>query len=246
MKKMIFIIGTGRSGTHLIGRTVSSHPKIDGFIEHPNFFILSALIGAFQDIAPFSMETMLKKRLAKRYLKELEQNPMDFVMDKSHANIWIAEYLAKKIPNSLFVGVYRDALPTVSSMLKHKDVMRWYKILPQARKNRFLGITDANKKSFRNFSIEEKCVQRWASHREELFRLRQVLPKDRYMLIKYEEFMNKPGEFLQELASFIGIDNSFEYEKLEEESLDKWKSNLGKTQIKNVLTQVELFENGIT
>ena len=171
---------------------------------------------------------------------------MDFVMDKSHANIWIAEYLAKKIPNSIFVGVYRDALPTVSSMLKHKDVMRWYKILPQARKNRFLGITDANKKSFRNFSIEEKCVQRWASHREELFRLRQVLPKDRYMLIKYEEFMNKPGEFLQELASFIGIDNSFEYEKLEEESLDKWKSNLGKTQIKNVLTQVELFENGIT
>ena len=37
-KKLIFIGGTGRSGTHLIGRTIASHPEIVGRIETKNTF----------------------------------------------------------------------------------------------------------------------------------------------------------------------------------------------------------------
>jgi hypothetical protein len=234
MKKIIFIIGTGRSGTHLIGRTVASHPDIEGHIENPNHFMLSAYIAAYQDILPNFITQQLKRNLVKRYNALLSASHHNFILDKSHANIWLAEYLTNAMPNALFVGVLRDPLPTVSSMMQHKDVMSWYKKIPQRWPNRFLGITKDNVACFRKLSLEQKCVLRWQSHKRELIRLQNVIPAKRLMLINYEEFLIDPGPHLDKLANFIEIENRYQYESLQLESLDKWQNGLSPLQLENI------------
>ncbi len=234
MKKLIFIIGTGRSGTHLIGRTIASHPDVEGHIEDPEHFVLSSYIAAYQDVLPSFLVYPFKMLLVRRYKKLLKNTSAEYILEKSHTNIWLAEFLHKEIPNAVFVGVLRDVLPTVSSMLEHKHVMSWYKKLPQNRVNRFLGITKENVEGFKGLSNVEKCVLRWQSHKRELARLENILPPERLKVINYESFMNTPEDHLQELANFIKIDNRYQFEKLKLESLDKWKNTLTVSQIRNI------------
>lgn len=234
MKKIIFILGTGRSGTHLIGRTIASHPEIEGHIENPDHFMLSAYIAAYQDLVPGFATYPFKRLLLHKYKRLLNTTRYNFILDKTHPNIWLAEFLYKHLPNAVFIGVVRDVLPTVASMMQHEDVMGWYKKIPQGRPNRFLGISKDNLSQFRNLSTLEKCVYRWQSHKNELERLQSTLSPSRMMIVNYEKFMNTPDEHLQELAAFIKIENRYNFEKLKKESLEKWKSTLSNSEIESV------------
>jgi hypothetical protein len=65
----------------------------------------------------------------------------NFYLDKSHPNIWIADKIKEEFPEAKFVGIERNPFATVSSMLKHRGVMKWHrdwKSFPVP--NRFLGI----------------------------------------------------------------------------------------------------------
>jgi len=233
MKKIIYVIGTGRSGTHLLGRTIGSHPLIEGHIEDPEFFHPAVNIAVKQDIAGKGYIALQKRRLLWNYKKLLRRTSSNYILEKSHPVIWFSEYLMRKLDNSLFIGIIRNPYQTVSSMLNHSGVLSWYSALPQDKPNRFLGITRENKSFFKDLPIESKCTYRWISHREELYRLQKVL-KDRYFLFQYDDFLLNHEEQLDQLSTFLNIENRFSSEELKTTSLDKWKSFLSPEQIKNI------------
>lgn len=233
MKKIVFVIGTGRSGTHLLGRTISSHPLIEGHIEDPSLFHPAVNIAVKQDIVSPVYIAIQKFRLAKKYKSLLRNSSADILLEKSHPVLWYADYLKRKVPGSYFAGIIRNPFQTVSSMLNHEGVMEWYSKLPQDKPNRFLGITKENKSYFKDLPMESKCAYRWISHRKELTRLKDIL-KDRYLLFEYDDFLNHLDRYLEELSEFIGVDNRFSPEHLKMESLEKWKDYLTKKQIQNI------------
>ena len=232
MTKIIFVSGTGRSGTHLIGRVLSTNKLINGRIEEPYTFKLITRIASRKDLQTNLVNNILLFLLKIR-LRKIIKKSSSIILEKSHPSIWLFEDLVKMIPNSLFIGVYRDVYPTVSSMINHKGVLSWYNKLPQNKKNNFLGITDKNKKQFNGLSIEEKCTLRWLSHKNELFRLKNKYP-ERFILINYEDFINNMDNNLIHLSDFLNIKNSFIPEKINLKSLNKWKSHLSFDQIQNI------------
>jgi len=238
MQKLIFISGSGRSGTHLIGRAISSHSQIEGRIEDPKTFGLITRLGTTQDLKHSLYNWALRALLYTRLNKILNETNLH-ILEKSHPSIWLFDKFASKFPNAFFIGVWRDVEPTVSSMLEHGGVLTWYDRLPLDRPNRFLGITELNKAEFRNYSIEEKCALRWLSHKNELFRLKQVYP-DRFHLIKYEEFMESPEAHLSAIALKLDLPNEFEPEKFNMDSLHKWKETLSVEQVKMIHKVVHL------
>ena len=233
MKKIIYIMGTGRSGTHLLGRTVSSHPLIEGHIEDPDYFHPAVNIAVKQDISSQWYIGIQKYRLLRKYKSLIKQSSSDFILTKSHPVIWFSEYLMNKLDNALFIGIIRNQYQTVSSMLNHSGVQEWYSMLPQNKPNRFLGITEENKSYFNDFPLESKCAYRWLSHKKELQRLQNVL-KDRYLLFDYDDFVTHLDDHLQKISDFLNIENQFNPEALKTESLDKWRSYLTKEQIQHI------------
>lgn len=233
MKKIIFVLGTGRSGTHLLGRTISSHPLIEGHIEDPKLFHPSVNIAVKQDISSKIYIDIQKHRVIRKYKKVIKNSSAEILLDKTHPVIWFAEYLMNKLPNSQFVGIIRNSYQTVSSMLNHPGVLNWYETLPLDKPNRFLGITEENCSFFKDLPIESKCAYRWVSHKKELQRLQSVL-KERYILFDYDNFLINMDENLEKLSDFLKIKNEFNPEALKTESLDKWKSFLSKEQISNI------------
>lgn len=173
--KLIFCAGTGRSGTHLVGRSIASNPKITGRIETPSTFRIITRIASRQDITPTYLNLLLKKILFFRFNKIIKTQKND-ILEKSHPSIWLFEDIIDKINNVLFIGVYRDLEPTVNSMLNHPGVLSWYKKLPSNKVNRFLGINSHNVDFFHELPIEEKCAYRWLSHIKRLNYLKNNYP----------------------------------------------------------------------
>lgn len=241
MNKLIFVSGTGRSGTHLLGRTLSSHNEILGRIEDPSTFNLITKIATTQDLNN-SLYNFWLKSILKIKLKKVIRSSKSHILEKSHPSLWLIDFLIKEFKNSYFICVYRDVEPTVSSMLEHSGVLSWYSTLPQNKKNRFLGINESNLKKFKNYSIEEKCALRWLSHKNEIFNLKKKYP-DRLLLVKYDDFISSPNLFLTQVATFLDVPDSFRPEKFNIESLDKWKQKLSIKQInliKNILSKAEI------
>jgi len=230
-KKLIFVSGTGRSGTHLIGRTISSHPDITGRIESPSTFDLITKIATSQDFKPSWQISILKYKLKLR-LRNILKNSTNDILEKSHPSLWLVDFLIKEF-NSKFILVYRDVEPTVSSMLEHRGVLSWYNILPMKKPNRFLGITKQNLNNFKNYTIEEKCALRWESHYKRIFNLNKKYP-DNTFVIKYDDFLINPKPILEKLSLFLKISNDFRTEKFKTDSLDKWQQKLNDEQIKRI------------
>lgn len=236
-KKLIFISGTGRSGTHLVGRSISSHPEITARIEEPDTFSLITKIATTQDIS-FGLQTFLLKQLLRFRLTRIFKKSSNHVLEKSHPSLWLVDFLIKTFKASKFIFVYRELEPTVSSMLEHTGVMTWYNKLPQNKENKFLGINKSNVSEFETYSIEEKCALRWKSHYDEIFRLKNKYPEN-VLVLKYDNFLTNPNQAIDEVSEFLKISNSFSVEAFKVESLDKWKDRLTRNQLNKIRKIVE-------
>lgn len=232
MAKFVFIAGTGRSGTHLIGRSVGSHPDIEARIEAGSFSLLSD-IAARQDFDAGLVISIKKALLILRYRLMALLGKRQYILEKSHPSLWLCEELLRSLPGSKFVGVWRDVEPTVASMLRHRGVQSWYEKLPQDRPNRFLGITEKNKRQFAALSLEEKCALRWLSHRVEILRLERLYP-DRFLSVNYDRFVLAQQEVLSEVAQFLDVKPTFDVERIELASLDKWRTDLTEGQLQRI------------
>lgn len=230
-KELIFISGTGRSGTHLIGRSISTHPNITGRIESKNTFGLITKIATTQDYECPLLISELKDKL-KKELNKILRDSETHILEKSHPSLWLVDFLIEEF-DSKFIFVYREVEPTVSSMLEHDGVLSWYDRLPLDKPNRFLGISEDNCDYFEDYSIEEKCSLRWKSHYEHIKYLNEKYLSNT-ILIKYEDFLANPSSTIKDISDFLSISNEFKVEKIKSKSFDKWKYKLTKEQLNKI------------
>ena len=227
---LIFIVGTGRSGTHLIARSIGSHEAVKAYIEHPPFFDLSSKI-AFEN----KVRKDRIKKLINKYKKEIRicSKESKIMLDKSHPNIWIIDELIHDFPKAKFIAVNRNAYSTISSMLRHEGVLTWFDKYDNKTLNPFLGVTYSTINTFKELPIESKCALRWKSHRDEIINAKNKYPTHVHVL-NYEDFLLDTDRELQKVANFIGISNQFRSEKIINENLTKWRGLLSRSEIANI------------
>ena len=173
----------------------------------------------------------IKKHTKKKTEKHTEKLAF-LIPEIKSSSLWLVDFFIKEF-NSKFIFVLRDVEPTVSSMLEHKGVLSWFDKLPLNKPNRFLGIDEHNATFFKEYSIEEKCSLRWKSHYETILRLNKKYPNNTFT-IKYDDFMVDPAPIMKKLSLFIGVTNTFEFEKFKTDSLDKWKKKLTEEQLNRI------------
>lgn len=227
-KTIVFIIGSGRSGTHLLARSIESSSQIRAFIEDEQFF---------SNVSEVATQSKIRKKrfkpILQKYRKAFEKIDADFILEKSHPNIWMVEYIRNYFERSKFIGIRRDPYGTIASMLNHGGILRWYDRLPLDEVNPFLGITKENKKYFKSLPLESKCALRWKAHRDRLEYLEKKYPKE-VLLIRYEDFYHNKETINNQLMSFIGLSSDFQIEDLNEDGLHKWKKTLTPGHISNI------------
>ena len=231
-KKLIFVIGSGRSGTHLLGRTFENNLEVDALIEDKEFFypITQLAVGLNKNNSDF-------QKILKKYDRRFHKSKKEVILEKTHPNIWFVEEILEFFPSAKFIGIKRNVFATVSSMLKHKGVLKWYKELPQDCLNQFLGIDETNINEFESLPLESKCALRWQSHKIRLEYLADKYP-DNVCVIDYEDFYDSYSDLMNDLRIFLNLDFALNSEPLNQSGKDKWKDNLSEEQVYNIKTAI--------
>ena len=227
-KKLIFVIGSGRSGTHLLGRTFENNKEVDALIEDSEFFhsITQLAVGLNKDTGDF-------QKILKKYERRFRKSKKGVILEKTHPNIWFVEEILEFFPQAKFIGIKRNVYATVASMLNHNGVLKWYEDLPQDRLNPFLGIDQNNKNFFEKFPLESKCALRWKSHKNRLEHLENKFPNN-VLVIDYEDFYDSYPSLMRKMKIFLNVDFNLDSEPLNQSGKDKWKGSLSKEQIDNI------------
>ncbi|MGM7685201.1 sulfotransferase family protein [Cytobacillus sp. Hm23] len=235
-QKLIFVIGTGRSGTHWIGYLLKKHPNIHVTVEKPEIF---------QKVTNMALNPTLKNeifpQLVTLYKEELKNTfPMHYA-DKSHPNLWHAVELSNEFPQARFIAIYRNPYATIASMLKHNGVRVWYnKWREFPIPNNFLGITKENVKEFEKMSLPAKCALRWQAHYNQLNELTTIL-KERIHVISYEKLIMQHKFETNRLKDFLNLTDDFPPIDIKKESIDRWKTELS-LKVYNEIKEVLGFE----
>jgi hypothetical protein len=219
--RKIFIVGTGRSGTHWLGHILQAHPLIHVTVEAPPIFAWATEMAVDPRRKPLVMPLLVQ-----RYEQEhLAVSPRHYA-DKSHPNIWHAEDLAERLPDAVFVGIQRNPFATVASMLKHPGVLGWHdrwREFPVP--NRFLGITAENAGEYDALPQAARCALRWKSHAERMAKLQTSLG-GRLLVIGYEDLILRPDAEVARLTAFLGMATPIPVPAIKAESLDRWRREL--------------------
>jgi len=235
----LFVIGSGRSGTHLLGYLLGSHPDIRITIEEKGIFgkVTHSAVNRTRRLN-------LIPKIIRSYNRQIKRTDTRYYCDKSHPNIWNVDWLQSIYTNALFIGIYRNPYQTVSSMLKHKGVMRWtinWRKYPFP--NKFLGTSVYSENEYELLDYTQRSTLRWISHYKELMRLKNIYG-DKVMVIEYNQLLENTSSVMSEVSEFLGLGNFFKTSGVSTKPLDKWKSHLSSEQIEKV--QKMILENGIS
>jgi Sulfotransferase domain len=229
ISKKIFIIGSGRSGTHWVASILAAHPQIHIDIEKRPIFSWAKKI-ALQE----HRESSLLPRLLRRYdIEHALVEPLLYA-DKSHPNLWIADKLAARFPEASFIAVKRSVFGTVASMLKHRGVMRqiqdWERYpIP----NRFLGIHEEEAERYASRSLASRCALRWLSHAKQIDSVRTGLGQ-RCMLVNYEDMQRDSPLIISRLFEFLSLRIIADVPEPRRESFDRWRQELSRRDIQDI------------
>ena len=219
--KMIFVLGSGRSGTHLVGEILASYKDVSISIEKPPVFEWSTTMA----LEPIS-RPLLFPYLVHHYTQErLRSAPLHYA-DKSHPALWFAEALAAVFPTAYFVGVQRNPYDTVASMIKHQGVLEWQRHWKSFTvPNAFLGITRQVSEVYDRMSTVEKCAIRWLAQTERVSQLSSIL-LDRLYIIQYENLALDGKMEIERLSKFLGFQTPSELPNIRCDSIGKWRKHL--------------------
>ncbi|MFC1719230.1 sulfotransferase [Candidatus Poribacteria bacterium] len=220
-RKLAFVIGCGRSGTHLVGYILRSYPEMRVTIEKtPIFDWVTAMA-----LNPARKATLFPRLVRQYQLLRSLASPRHYA-DKSHPNIWLAEDLAAAFPQALFIGIQREPFATVASMLRHGGILDWHRRRGEFPvPNDFLGINTEDIEQYEQLSSPTKCALRWKSHAKKMEDLKSVL-KRRLHVIGYEDLVRDSQSEIQKLVDFLGLSMPTKLPEIKTESLDRWRLEL--------------------
>jgi hypothetical protein len=162
----VFVVGTGRSGTHFTVRLLNgfahAHDPLNGQ-ENP---------AILKDVARAAMHHRMPSRATTDHYRACLDSGEGVFLDQHHPNLFFARHWAEIFEGIVFLYPQRPVHQIVASMLRHRGVMDWYRYARHWRRrfldpvpypNRFLGLAHASDIS--SIPAHLLCAHRVIAHR---------------------------------------------------------------------------------
>jgi hypothetical protein len=236
--KSIFVVGTGRSGTHytirLLAGFANSSDPLNGK-ENPDILYPIARAAIHH--------THLSRSTVKSYEKSLAECRGVF-LDQHHPNLFFAEFWSKTLADPVFLFPQRATEQIVSSMLRHPGVLSWYDYAKSWKQrifnripypNQFFGVE--NYEEIVDLPLHLLCARRVIAHRKAFADRAKRLP-GRMRAIDYQALVTSPEAELRRVFTAAELETLGTFslcETPQKEPLEKFRENLSTKQIDNIL-----------
>lgn len=230
MLDAIFIVGTGRSGTHFLCRSLRGFENIDDFRNgRENLDILYKITRLALTHRPLSSNII---EYYKKEIKTAKKHNKIF-LDQHHPNLFHVDQLIKEFPNAIFLATDRPTEQIVASMLNHSGVRRWAddkNNKTYAYPNQFLGVTSHNELNDKLHIICSKRVHAHNFYREELIKKHPNYIKR----VKFTDLVNGQFEYFNKIFDNFELKSFGKYTEIEvanQETLTKFSKTISKRQL---------------
>jgi hypothetical protein len=176
----IFVLGSPRSGTTMLGEYVGSSEDVFNSVEYSGFYFSEIIAPDMMKSAPTPVKDDYLESLKDHAFSFIEKKTLEagnkFFMDSTPWNLLFVESLAKKYPNAIFVCTLRHFSGVIQSL--ERSYQQGYK--------------------WAGANIDERI-----SLYKEFYDNVSKLPKERIIFFDYDQFCSSPEDTL------IQFDNDF-------------------------------------
>jgi hypothetical protein len=222
----IIILAAPRSGSTLLFETLSeapgiwtvggeSHQYIEGFrqLSPKSGRVDSNRLDAGH--ASEGIITMLRERFA-RSLRDRDGNEFGQqqnseslrFLEKTPKNALRQPFLEKVFPGALYVYLFRDPRPNISSMMEAWKSPRWvtYPRLPGWRGPPWSLLLPPGWQALSGRPLPEICAFQWASANQIMLDDLDTLPADRWIACSYSDLTDRTEPAIERICRFAGLE----------------------------------------
>ena len=215
-----FIIGCGRSGTTILGTSLSKHRKVT-YLNEPRHLWFSAFpetdiwsskaksrTGKLL-LTEADVDSKKSKKLSRLFRLETIIRRRPVLLEKLPINSFRLEFIHHIFPDALFIHIFRNGLEVASSIEKESkkgnwfgsNSYKWNQLVDYARRNDETSGLPALCTTYRDMGLLE-----WRLSTEAVVAFLRRLPDTTFAEINYDEFVASPVEAVLQLQDFIGVD----------------------------------------
>jgi hypothetical protein len=230
--KAIFIVGTGRSGTHFTARLLAGFAHVRDPWNGEESDVVRREV-AFSAVH----HRQLGKAAVNYFAGQLwATGPNEVFLDQHHPNLFHIPQLLRVESDAIFLYPRRPIEQIVASMLTHRSVLSWYQFAernPIPFPNAFLGLESADQMT--HLAQHVLCAKRVLAHERKFAEMTQLYP-DKVRAVDYVALVETPQRALEQLFSSAELARLGPYAP----KIDAEKSSLTKYQ--QVLTPAQIAE----
>lgn len=241
VSRPIFIIGCGRSGTTILGRTLSWHrditylnePRELWFSAYPRTDIWTSKAPSRKGklaLAAADTQYWRSKKLSHLFHLETISNGAPVFIEKLPINNFRLHFIHKIFPDARFIHIYRNGVEVAKSIQKLSDrggwfganSYKWDKLVEYAEnKDDTFGLPALCDNNF------DKGLLEWRLSTEAAIEFLSQLPKEKFFEFKYDELVENPVEAISNVLEFIGIGGDSAVNKFVDDKLERRTRKLG-------------------
>lgn len=248
LKRPFFIIGSGRSGTTLLFRTLASHKEISAYpseaneLWHPQLYPWwaskhkSNVPPIWLDAQEFtSLSLSLRSRARTRAIRSAF-GLWQFVtggkvfLNKSAMVTFMLPYIAREFPDAQYIHIIRDGRAVASS----------YAIKQFRTIQKHVEIFEEQGIAFPIGEVLRKCAVSWRVHIEEIEKRKReslLVRGDNLYELRYESLCENPEGELKKILHYMGVSEGgfakVDYSKFKNMNF-KYKNNLSEDEIHSI------------
>lgn len=252
----VFVVGAARSGTKLVRDLISEHPEIARIPYDINYiWRLGNEKTPHDELTIEKLTPTIREKIERNFERMGAGAPL--LVEKTVSNCLRVPYINAVFPKARYIHLVRDGRDVVESAYRQWQAPTdWHYAFQKARTfpiwqasgyamnyakkavskllfgnnhivgtwgPRYVGIDE----DVKNLQLLEVCAVQWVRSVEKAVRDLNSLPSERVLLIRYEEFVASPIQYLKAIAQFLGVD-SLPYEGKDHLVQKVSKDNVGK------------------
>jgi hypothetical protein len=248
LRRPVFIVGCGRSGTTILGETLAVHTSVTYLNEHrqlwadayPATDVWSERArerGGRLDLSESTCTPEQSRRLTVNFYCETFVTGRPRLFEKLPINSFRLPFIDAVFPDALFVHLLRNGLEVARSIERMPKESLWYghddykwKLLEDyAGRSERYGDLPALCDTARRRGLLE-----WRMSVEAAVEFLDALPAERHVSLTYEELLDRPVEVVRRIEEFAGLAPSKAVHEFAEANLQRRSPRIDVTHLSDV------------